>query len=74
MNNSGPATPAQPQIKRGEIAILLSTRGRPDMLMEVFDSLRATTVRKDKVALWLYVDDDDRVTREAIDAGRFPEL
>ena len=74
MNNSGPAAPAQPEIKRGEIAILLSTRGRPDMLLEVFESLRATTVRKDKVALWLYVDDDDRVTRAAIDGGKFPEL
>ncbi len=74
MNNSGPAAPAQPAIKRGEIAILLSTRGRPDMLLEVFDSLRATTTGKDKVALWLYVDDDDHVTREAIDSGKFPDL
>ena len=29
---------------------------------------------KDKVALWLYVDDDDQVTRAAIDGGKFPEL
>ena len=74
MNNSRPAAPAQPEIKRGEIAILLSTRGRPDMLLEVFESLRGTTVRKDKVALWLYVDDDDQVTRAAIDGGKFPDL
>src|SRR5664280_74630 len=74
MNSSGPVALAQPEIKRGDIAVLLSTRGRPDMLLEVFDSLRATTVRKDKVALWLYVDDDDHVTRAAIDGGKFPEL
>jgi len=59
MNNSGPAALAQPEIKRGEVAILLSTHGRLDMLLEIFYSLRATTVRKDKVALWLYVDDDE---------------
>ena len=74
MNNSGPAAPVQPEIKRGEIAILLSTRGRPDMLLEVFESLRATTVGKDRIALWLYVDDDDQVTRAAINSGKFPEL
>lgn len=63
-----------PKIKHGEIAILLSTRGRPEKLLEVFHSLRATTAQKDKVALWLYVDDDDSVTRSAIDGGKFPEL
>ena len=57
MNNSGPSAPAEPEIKRGEIAIMLSTRGRPDMLVEVFESLRGTTVGKDKVALWLYMDE-----------------
>jgi hypothetical protein len=74
MNNSGAAIPDQPEIKIGEIAILLSTRGRPDMLLEVFESLRVTTTGKDRIALWLYVDDDDQVTRSAIDAGEFPDL
>ena len=74
MSQHGPAATAQPEIKRGDIAIMLSTRGRPDMLLEVFESLRATTARKDKVALWLYVDEDDQVTRAAIDGGKFPEL
>ena len=60
------------RIRRGDIALLLNTRGRPEMLAEVFDSLRVTTARKDKVALWLYVDDDDKVTRAAIDGGKFP--
>lgn len=74
MNTSGTSNPGQPEIKRGEIAILLSTRGRPEKLLEVFDSLRDSTVRKDKVALWLYVDEDDAVTRGAIDGKKFPEL
>jgi hypothetical protein len=65
---------AEAKIKRGHIAILLNTRGRPEMLLEVFTSLKATTACKDKVALWLYVDDDDRVTRQAIDQGKFPDL
>ena len=34
------------KIKRGEIAILLNTRGRPEKLAEVFDSLRLTTRQK----------------------------
>ena len=47
MNNPGPAAPAQPEIKRGEIAILLSTRGRPDML------LVKRTARRQSGGWWL---------------------
>lgn len=61
-------------INRGEIAILLSTRGRPEKLQEVFSSLKASTVDKNKTSLWLYVDDDDTVTRKVIDAKEFPDL
>ena len=53
MKDSGFPNPGQPEIKRGEIAILLSTRGRPEKLLEVFDSLRDSTVRKDNTTLWL---------------------
>lgn len=52
---------------------MLSTRGRPEMLTEVFESLCVTTAQKDRISLWLYVDDDDHVTRSAIDAGKFPD-
>src|ERR1035438_10275325 len=61
------------KIRRGDIALLLNTRGRPEKLVEVFDSLRQTTVQKDSVSLWLLVDDDDNLTRSAIDAGKFPD-
>ena len=61
-------------IRSGEIAILLSTRGRPEKLQTVFSSLQKSTVGKHKISLWLYVDDDDLVTRREIDAGRFPDL
>jgi hypothetical protein len=70
MQNPDPAI----TIQRGEIAILLSTRGRPEKLLEVFSSLKTSTAGKDKIALWLYVDDDDQVTRKAIDGRQFPEL
>ncbi len=59
------------KIRRGDIALLLNTRGRPEKLVEVFDSLRLTTRQKDKVSLWLCVDDDDDLTRSAIDGGKF---
>ena len=70
MNVPDPTLP----IKRGEIAILLSTRGRPEKLLQVFNSLKASTVGRDKISLWLYVDDDDAITRQAIDGGTFPDV
>ena len=39
------------------------------MLAKVFDSIAAQTARKDKVSMWVYVDEDDQVTRRAIDGG-----
>lgn len=65
---------AAPAIQRGEIAILLSTRGRPEKLQEVFASLKQSTVGKNQISLWLYVDEDDAVTRKVIDARGFPDL
>ena len=60
-------------IKPGEITILIATRARPEMLAEVFASLKANTVRKDKTSLWLYVDEDDQITRRAIEENRWLE-
>src|SRR4051794_33502046 len=59
--------------RAGDISILLATRSRPEMLAEFFDSLRATTARKDLVSLWLYVDDDDAITLEAIRKKSLPD-
>jgi hypothetical protein len=53
----------------GEIVIIMATRGRPQMLAEVFASLKQNTAQPDKVHLWLYVDEDDNVTRAAVDGG-----
>src|SRR5690349_4618288 len=64
---------AKSGIRTGEISILCGTRGRPEMLAKSFASLKATTVQKDKTHLWVYVDADDQVTRQAIDAGDIPD-
>jgi hypothetical protein len=75
MSGPQPHNPAglNPEIRRGEISILLPTRGRPETLAQVFLSLRDTTVRKDKTVLWLYVDDDDLVMRQAIENKTLPD-
>jgi hypothetical protein len=57
------------QIHPGEICLIMATRGRPEMLAEVFASLKANTAQKKKVSLWIYVDEDDTVTRKAVDGG-----
>jgi hypothetical protein len=57
------------QIHAGEICLIMATRGRPNSLAQVFAALKANTAQKEKVSLWLYVDEDDIVTRKAIDDG-----
>jgi len=57
------------QIHRGEICLIMATRGRPQMLAEVFTALKQHTAQKEKVSLWLYVDEDDAITRKAIADG-----
>lgn len=60
-------------IRIGEISILMATRGRAEMLAEEIESLKQNTVNKAKVKLWIYVDDDDQVMRDAIAAKKFPD-
>ena len=60
-------------IRPGEISILMATRGRPEMLAEELSTLKANTVQKDKTAIWIYVDDDDDVTQQAIKSGNIPD-
>lgn len=58
------------QTHPGEICLIMATRGRPEMLAEVFAALKTHTAQMEKVSLWLYVDQDDAITRKAIDDGR----
>jgi hypothetical protein len=60
-------------IRTGEISILMATRGRPEMLAEEIISLKQNTINKDKVKLWIYVDDDDQIMHDAIAAKKFPD-
>ena len=67
------AVAVPPEVRRGELCVILATRARPGLLVEMFESLRTNTVRKDLVSVWLYVDDDDATTREAIECRFFPD-
>jgi len=62
-----------PVTDKDHITLLLPTRGRPQMLGEVFDSIEQTTAQKQKVAVWLYIDHDDQPTLDAIRSGRFSQ-
>lgn len=62
------------QIHPGEICLIMATRGRPKSLAEVFAALKTNTIQKEKVSLWLYVDEDDSVTREAIAEGKLNDV
>lgn len=62
-----------PQIHPDEICLIMATRGRPEMLAEVFAALKTHTAQKEKVSLWLYVDEDDAITRKAIDDGQLSD-
>ncbi|MFM2081319.1 MAG: hypothetical protein RL380_10 [Verrucomicrobiota bacterium] len=64
---------ATPALKPGQISLILATRGRPEMLMEFFQSLGEMTAQKDKTDIWLYVDDDDTVMLDAIAKKIFPD-
>ena len=60
-----------PVTDKDHLSLLLPTRGRPEMLAQVFASLEQTVAQKNKVAVWLYIDHDDQVTMDAIQAGKF---
>jgi hypothetical protein len=71
--NSVTLDPVKCGIRAGEICILLATRGRPHFLVEELATLQTNTARKDKVVMWVYVDDDDKITRDAIAKNEFPD-
>jgi hypothetical protein len=64
--------PKEAGVKSGEICILMASRGRPAMLAEELSTLHANTVRKDNTVVWIYVDDDDQITLEALRGKKFP--
>jgi hypothetical protein len=67
------AQPTDPTIRQGEISIIFATRGRPELLVDVFNSLGRNTAKKDLTSVWIYVDDDDTATLQAIEKKIFPD-
>jgi hypothetical protein len=61
------------KIRKGEIAIVFTTRGNPGKVATLFNSLRENTARKELVQLWIYVDDDDSITRVAVENKTLPD-
>ena len=60
-------------IHKGEIRIVFTTRGHPEKVAALFESLRENTARKEQVQLWIYIDDDDAVTRAAVENKTLPD-
>ena len=58
MNSSGKTEPSARggNIRKGEVSILMATRGRPELLAQSFASLKQSTAQKDKTVVWVYVD------------------
>jgi len=47
-----------------DISLLLPTRGRPNLLRRLFESLAKSTSRLERIEVVLYIDEDDVPTRE----------
>jgi hypothetical protein len=72
--NHSTLDPKAAGVHPGEICILMATRGRPEMLAEELATLEKNTAQKDKTAVWIYVDEDDEITQQAIKGGRFDKM
>jgi len=71
---STPPVPPAPPRDPNRIAVLCPTRGRPNGIRQLARSI-AETIRTPKALdLWLYVDEDDRPTLEALQDERFDEF
>jgi GT2 family glycosyltransferase len=46
-----------------DLSLLVPTRGRPHLLRQLLESIRATTHRTESIEVVLYVDDDDEATK-----------
>jgi ADP-heptose:LPS heptosyltransferase/glycosyltransferase involved in cell wall biosynthesis/predicted O-methyltransferase YrrM len=46
------------------VSLLLPTRGRPEYLDKVFDSIANTVGDAEGIDVWIYVDHDDRITKQ----------
>jgi glycosyltransferase involved in cell wall biosynthesis/ADP-heptose:LPS heptosyltransferase len=65
MQNNSPKI-VKPIDKPQHISLLIPTRGRPEYLDKVFDSIGRTVGNADGIDVWIYVDNDDDITKEYI--------
>jgi len=57
-----------------QINILMLTRGRPEKIVRSIASLNDQAVDKDKIDIWIYVDNDDASMAEFIESGWDKEI
>jgi len=56
----------KPIDKPQHISLLIPTRGRPKSLEKTLDSFERTVSNADSIDVWIYVDNDDDITKEYI--------
>ncbi|MBL7145177.1 MAG: glycosyltransferase, partial [Phycisphaerae bacterium] len=61
----------KPIDKPQHISLLIATRGRPEYLDKVFDSIGRTVGNADGIDVWIYVDNDDDITNEYISSKAY---
>ncbi len=62
-----------PASTHARIGILVPTRGRPQMLRALFDSIALTASRPDLIEVSIYCDNDDVATRALVDSEHPPQ-
>jgi len=60
--------PSKPISDPDLITVMIPTRNRVNTLQVFLDSLGKTTAQKDKVVVWLYVDEDDTASLEFLES------
>lgn len=63
--------PPKPIDQPDHVTVLIPTRGKPEAVDLVFRRFDETVARRDLLDVWIYVDDDDEVTRGYIAEGKW---
>jgi hypothetical protein len=61
--------PAKPISDKNHITVMLPTRNRVSTLQVFLDSVSTTVTNKDKVDVWIYVDEDDSATQDFLQSA-----
>jgi len=66
--------PAKPIDHDDHISVLIPTRGRPEGIRRVLENFQRAVEQKALFDVWIYVDDDDRLTLDYIESGHWRTL